>query len=123
MVAVAEDEAKRISERTTAALQALIARGVKLGNPKNLNAVAAARGREMGRQKLEPHSAPQPCVGGQVDFAHPARAEWGDDAVLIDRSPRCKRSALLPGHHLRGDIEKWAGVIVGGNESGLAKRR
>jgi DNA invertase Pin-like site-specific DNA recombinase len=47
LIAVAEDEARRISERTKAALAALIERGVKLGNPINLTAAHAEKGRRI----------------------------------------------------------------------------
>jgi DNA invertase Pin-like site-specific DNA recombinase len=42
--ALAEQEAKLISTRTKQALQELKNRGVKLGNPKNLNSEARAKG-------------------------------------------------------------------------------
>jgi len=53
LVAVAEDEARRISERTKAALAAYIARGGKLGNPSNLTPTAAKRGRQLAVQTLK----------------------------------------------------------------------
>jgi len=48
LAAVAEHEREMISQRTKSALQAAKARGKKLGNPQNLNSVAAEKGRVLG---------------------------------------------------------------------------
>ncbi|MFC4687845.1 recombinase family protein [Epilithonimonas pallida] len=49
--ALAEQEARYISERTKSALAELKRKGVKLGSPQNLNAEARAKGLEVRQQK------------------------------------------------------------------------
>lgn len=57
LAAVAEDEARRISERTKAALAAYKARGGRLGNPRNLTTLAARKGTAANVAAAEKYNA------------------------------------------------------------------
>jgi DNA invertase Pin-like site-specific DNA recombinase len=63
LAAVAENEARAVSERTKAALQAAKARGTKLGTPKNLTQSARQRGADArARQARERYGLVGPLV-------------------------------------------------------------
>jgi DNA invertase Pin-like site-specific DNA recombinase len=53
LAAVAEDEARRISDRTKAALQVAKARGTKLGTPENLTQAARLKGADARRRSFQ----------------------------------------------------------------------
>ena len=55
--AVAEHEARAISDRTKAALAAYKARGGTLGNPKNLTTTAARKGAAANMEAAQRHAA------------------------------------------------------------------
>ncbi len=55
MAVLADHERQMISERTKAALQALIARGKQLGTPENLNDQARAAGQKVRRKNAYEH--------------------------------------------------------------------
>jgi DNA invertase Pin-like site-specific DNA recombinase len=66
LAAVAEDEARRISDRTKAALAAYKARGGRLGNPRNLTTVAARRGRAANVRAAQSHREPIQRIANEL---------------------------------------------------------
>lgn len=77
MAAIAEHEARTVSERTKAALAALKARGVKLGNPRWQDGLAKAREARKAQSPKPPQAV--------VDMIHKLRLEGGTLRGIADK--------------------------------------
>jgi DNA invertase Pin-like site-specific DNA recombinase len=102
--ALAQREREMISQRTKAALQAAKARGKALGNPKNLNDVAAAKGRIAGVKVRK---------GKADDFAGkviPIIAEYQEQGLSLNQIARkLNESGVLTA---RGKVGGWTPTAV-----------
>jgi DNA invertase Pin-like site-specific DNA recombinase len=90
MAAVAEQEARRISENTRAALKAAKARGTKLGTPANLTAAARQRGADL--RKAETKARYSGTVGKLVTSGRAQRQSFRQIAAVLNDCP----DATLP---------------------------
>ena len=96
LAAVAEDEARRISERTKAALAAYKARGGKLGTPTNLTREAAMRGTEATRAKARAaYAALLPEVRGWRE----AGLSYREIAALLNGAGHATRTGAVWNHN------------------------
>jgi len=96
LAAVAEDEARRISERTKAALAAYKARGGKLGTPANLTPEAGWKGSEATRVNARiAYAALLPEVRGWRE----AGLSYREIAALLNGAGHATRSGAAWNHN------------------------
>jgi len=64
-------------------------------------------------QQFDGHFAVEACVAGAPDFAHPARAEQGDDLVMTEASAgRNGHVMFLVGYRIAGAVYHRAAVLA-----------
>ena len=111
LAAVAEDEARRISERTKAALAAYKARGGTLGKPENLTAEAGRRGAETTSAKARTAYA---AVLPELQRYRAAGLSFRQIAGLLNGAGRSTRSGC-PWNHAQ--VARVLARIVGAGAS------
>jgi len=89
LAAVAEDEARRISERTRVALKAYKARGGTLGNPQNLTSLAKERGIAANVAAAKRHAADVRPIAEKLRIAGRTLAEIA--SILTGRGVLTRR--------------------------------
>ena len=99
MAAVGEAEARMISERTVAALQAAKNRGVRLGNPTNLSDAQAA-GHKTMVQQADDHAAKvistiRDIVHGGTVSVHKIAAQMNERGVPTRRGGQWSGTSIL----------------------------
>ena len=107
LAAVAEDEARRISERTKAALAAYKARGGKLGTPANLTPEAGRRGTAATREQARTAYA---ALLPQLQAWRASRLSYRQISAILNGSGHATRTGVAWNHNQVRRVLARAGV-------------